>query len=65
MTFPVKFLFYPFAVYCYYHGCYPTRYFYALAHENTEAVSAIWGRMLHICASRSVLLFTDCVFAGL
>ena len=25
-------------------------------HENPEAASAIWGRMLHICASRSVLL---------
>ena len=28
-------------------------------HENPEAASAIWGRMLHICASRSVLLDTE------
>ena len=44
------------------HGCYPARRFYALAHENPEAASAIWGRMLHICASRSVLLFTELRF---
>ena len=42
------------------HGCYPARCFYALAHENPEAAGAIWGRMLHICASRSVLLDTEC-----
>ena len=29
-------------------------------HENPEAASAIWDRMLHICASRSVLLDTEC-----
>ncbi|GAA6411648.1 hypothetical protein K040078D81_57650 [Blautia hominis] len=29
-------------------------------HEIPEAASAIWGRMLHICASRSVLLDTEC-----
>ena len=29
-------------------------------HENPEAASAIWGRMLHICASRSVLPDTEC-----
>ena len=28
-------------------------------HENPETASAIWGRMLHICASRSVLLDTE------
>ena len=28
-------------------------------HEDPEAGSAIWGRMLHICASRSVLLDTE------
>ena len=27
-------------------------------HEDPEAGSAIWGRMLNICASRSVLLDT-------
>ena len=50
------------------HGCCPARCFYALAHENPEAASAIWGRMFHICASRSVLLFTElrtAFFAGL
>ncbi len=44
------------------HGCYPARRFYALAHGYPEAASAIWGRMLHICASRSVLLFTKLRF---
>ena len=29
-------------------------------HENPDAASAIWGRMLHICASRSVLPDTEC-----
>ena len=29
-------------------------------HENPEAASAIWCRMLHICASRNVLLDTEC-----
>ena len=29
-------------------------------HENPEAASAIWGRMLHICTSRGVLLGTEC-----
>ena len=29
-------------------------------HENPEAVSAIWCRMLHSCVSRSVLLDTEC-----
>ena len=28
-------------------------------HEDPEAGSAIWGGMLHICASRSVLLDTE------
>ncbi len=49
------------------HGVYSTVHrplyreaFSCRKHENPEAASAIWGRMLHICASRSVLLDTEC-----
>ena len=40
----------------------PARHCYVPVHENPEAASVKWSRMLYFCTSRSVLLSTELHF---
>lgn len=44
------------------HSHCPARHFYVPVHDNPEAASAKWSRMLYFCTSRSVLLSTELHF---